>query len=295
MGTGLYVRAMGPQERTYRALRLAMLALLLALGVSIAAETARTGWQTSVSGYYYTAAGPVFIGVLVALGVCLVALQGFTDAEEVCLNLAGISAPMVAFVPTPVPDRRPDVHAIENNALTFLTVLAVGYVVTLLVGVRRRRRGRPWPSRWGLVGFLATAVAWAVGVTWLLLDRAGFAAHAHALAAVFTFVPFAGVVVLNTDWGVRVLAREAASSRTRFDRPYWLVVAGMAAAALAAGVTWIGWQPAHTLLALEIVLLGLFALFWALQTIDLDSDLAGDPDSDPTGDLPREPTGDGGR
>lgn len=260
---------MPPEVTTYRSLRLAMLALLFALAVSIGAETVRTGWQTSVSGYYYTAAGPVFIGVLVALGVCLVALRGFTDAEEVCLDLAGISAPMVAFVPTPVAGKHPDVHAIANNAGTFLATLAVGYVVTLVVGLRRRWRGEAWPTRWGLIGLVATAAAWVVGVVWLLADRAGFAAHAHTLAAVFTFLPFAGVVVLNTDWGVRVIAREASASRTRFDAAYWLIVAGMAAAALAAGVAWLGWHPAHTLLVLEIALLGLFAVFWVLQTIDL--------------------------
>lgn len=260
---------MPPEVTTYRALRLTMLALLFALALSIGAETVRTGWQTSVSGYYYTAAGPVFIGVLVALGVCLVALRGFTDAEEVCLNLAGISAPMVAFVPTPVAGKHPDVHAIANNALTFLVTLAIGYVALLVGGLRRRRRGEAWPTRWGLIGLLATAAAWVVGILWLLLDRTGFAAHAHALAAVFTFLPFAGVVVLNTDWGVRVIARQAPASRTRFDAAYWLVVTGMGAATVVAGIAWLGGRPAHTLLVLEIALLSLFALFWVLQTIDL--------------------------
>lgn len=260
---------MPPEVTTYRSLRAAMLALLLALALSIGAETARTGWRTSVSGYYYTAAGPVFIGVLVALGVCLVALRGFTGAEEVCLNLAGISAPMVAFVPTPVAERHPDVHAITNNALTFLVTLAIGYVALLLVGLRRRRRGAVWPTRWGAIGLVATAGAWGVGVLWLLLDRDSFAAHAHTLAAVFTFLPFAGVVVLNTDWGVRVLAREASASRTRFDAAYWLVVTAMAGTSLMAGIAWIGWRRAHALLVLEIALLSLFAVFWVLQTIDL--------------------------
>jgi len=266
-----------PRElTTYRSVRLALLALLLALAISVIAETARTGWQTSVSGYYYTAAGPIFIGALVAIGVCLVALRGFTDAEEVCLNLAGISAPMVAFVPTPAAGRHPDVHAIANNALTFLTTLAIGYVATLLVGLRRRSRGAAWPTRWGLIGLVSTAAAWIVGLTWILIDRDAFAAHAHTLAAVFTFLPFACVVVLNTDWGVRVLAGEEVASRTRFDAAYWLVVAGMLAAGLAAGVAWLGWHWSYALLALEVSLLALFALFWVMQSIDLAEPDAGD-------------------
>jgi hypothetical protein len=247
---------------TYRYVRFALLALLLALAVSIGAETVRSGWETSLSGYYYTAAGPVFIAVLGAIGVCLIALRGFTDAEDVCLDLSGISAPMVAFVPTPAAGHRPDVPAIVNNALSFLVVLAIGYVVVLVVMLRRHRR----PTPWGIVGLVATAAAWIVGVAWILLDRASFAAHAHALAAVFTFLPFAGVVVLNTDWGVRVLAREAAASRTRFDAAYWAIVVGMVAVTAVFGLlhTW-----AYAVLGVEVGLLALFAVFWVLQTIDL--------------------------
>lgn len=250
---------------TYRYVRFALLALLLTLAVSVGAETVRSGWQTSLSGYYYTPAGPVFIAVLGAIGVCLIALRGFTDAEDVCLNLSGISAPMVAFVPTPAAGHRPDVTAIVNNALSFLVVLAIGYVVVLVVGLRRRRRV-PWPTRWGVVGLVATAAAWIVGVAWILLGRTSFAAHAHALAAVFTFLPFAGVVVLNTDWGVRVLARQAEASRTRFDAAYWAIVAGMVAVAVVVGAlhTW-----SYAVLGIEVGLLALFAIFWVLQTIDL--------------------------
>ncbi|UDY23290.1 hypothetical protein [Nocardioides sp. Kera G14] len=247
---------------TYRYVRFALLALLLALAISVAAETVRDGWQTSISAYYYTAAGPVFIGALTAIGVCLIALRGFTDAEDVCLNLAGISAPMVAFVPTPEEGRSPDVHAIVNNASTFLAVLAIGYVVVLVALARKPTR----PSRWAALGLVATAVAWGVGAIWLASDRDFFAAHAHGLAAVFTFVPFAGVVLLNTDWGVRVLATEADASRTRFDGAYWGVIAAMAVVCVGA-LALHRWE--FVLLATEVALLSLFALFWLLQSIDL--------------------------
>ena len=57
--------------------------------------------QPSISAYYYTPVGAVFIGVLVTMGVCLVALKGNTDGEDVLMNLAGMLAPGVAFIPTP--------------------------------------------------------------------------------------------------------------------------------------------------------------------------------------------------
>ncbi|GAB3484768.1 hypothetical protein [Flexivirga lutea] len=256
---------MRAEVTTYRYLRFCLLALLLALAISLGIETVRGGWQTSISAYYYTPAGPVFVAVLASVGACLVALRGYTDAENVCLDLAGISAPMVAFVPTPESGRSPDVVAITNNAATFLTVLGIGYLVVLGYAVRRVRR-RERLSAWSAVGLVAVALAWLVGVVWLAVDRDGFARHAHTLAATFTFVPFAGVVALNTDWGVRVIARKATASRTRFDRAYWVVLGGMGLVVVvfAALRSW-----SYALLGLEIGILALFAAFWILQTIDL--------------------------
>lgn len=256
---------MHPEVTTYRYVRGCLLALLLALTVSVGAETVRHGWQTSLSSYYYTPAGPVFVAVLTSVGVCLVALRGYTDAENVCLNLAGISAPMVAFVPTPEQGHPPDRAAITNNAATFLVVLAIGWIVVLAFVWRGRQHGIQI-SRWSVIGLISVALAWLVGVAWLAVDRVSFAAHAHALAATFTFLPFAAVVALNTDWGVRVIAREQAPSRTRFDTAYWVVLIGMGctAAAFAALRSW-----DYSLLGLEIAILVLFATFWILQTIDL--------------------------
>lgn len=256
---------MRPEVTTYRYVRGCLLALLLGLTVSIGVETVRHGWQNSISSYYYTPAGPVFIAVLASVGVCLVALRGYTDAENVCLNLAGISAPMVAFVPTPEQGHPPDRAAITNNAATFLAVLAVGYLVVLFLVWRGRRHGHP-VSRWSMIGLLSVALAWLVGVVWLAVDNASFAAHAHTLAATFTLLPFAAVVALNTDWGVRVIAREPTPSRTRFETAYWVVLIGMGCVAVVFAALW-SWD--YALLGLEVGILALFATFWILQTIDL--------------------------
>jgi len=256
---------MKPEINTYRYVRFGLLALLLALAVGVGIETVRDGWQGSISAYYYTPAGPVFIAVMASVGVCLVALQGFTDAENVCLNLAGISAPMVAFVPSPERGRSADVAAITNNAATYLSVLAVGYLVVLGFVWHRLRNGGSLSS-WGAIGLGSVALAWLVGVLWLISDRSTFVSHAHTLAATFTLLPFVFVVALNTDWGVRVIAREPLPSRTRFDRAYWLVLAGMLCVAIIFGLlhTW-----SYALLGLESGVLVLFATFWVLQTVDL--------------------------
>lgn len=255
----------GPRVTTYRYVRWCLLALLLALAVAVGIETVEDGWQWSISSYYYTPAGPIFIAVLASVGVCLIALRGFTDAENVCLNLAGISAPMVAFVPTPERNHAPDVAAITNSVTTFLSVLGVGYVVVLFLVWRRARRGDP-VSLWSKIGLLAVALAWLVGVVWLAADRDSFVIHAHTLAAIFVFLPFIGVVVLNTDWGVRVIARQHVPSRTRFDVAYWLVLAGMLCVGALFGILH-AWRFA--VLGVETGILLLFGVFWILQTIDL--------------------------
>jgi hypothetical protein len=86
---------------SYRYLRTAMVGVLLCLGVSVLYETVRQGFVlSSISAYYYTPAQGVFVGALAAIGVCMIALQGTTQAEDVLLNIGGMFAPVVAFVPT---------------------------------------------------------------------------------------------------------------------------------------------------------------------------------------------------
>ena len=91
--------------KTYNYLRIALAALVLLLYTSVVLEWWAAGrcLQTSISAYYYTPVHAVFIGVLVTMGICLVALKGNTDGEDALMNLAGMLAPGVAFIPTPVP------------------------------------------------------------------------------------------------------------------------------------------------------------------------------------------------
>jgi hypothetical protein len=120
--------------KTWRYLRLAMIALVIGLATAVVYEVVRGGAdcvQTSISAYYYTHAQAIFVGALIAIGTCLICLRGSTDLEDVLLNIAGMLAPVVALVPTPqtgdcaslpgVPqDPTPN---IENN-VTALLVMA---------------------------------------------------------------------------------------------------------------------------------------------------------------------------
>jgi len=87
--------------KSHRYLRLAMVALLLGLAAAVFLQTLRQGsFLASVSAYYYTPAQSMFVGGLIGLGACMIALKGTTVAEDVFLNLGGVCAAVVAIVPT---------------------------------------------------------------------------------------------------------------------------------------------------------------------------------------------------
>src|SRR4051794_16730122 len=94
----------GYSIKTYRYLRMAMIAMIVLLGASLVIEWSKTDprcLQTSISAYYYTPVRAIFVGALISIGVCMVLLKGNTEPEDILLNVAGILAPVVALVRTP--------------------------------------------------------------------------------------------------------------------------------------------------------------------------------------------------
>jgi hypothetical protein len=59
--------------------------------------------QGSISAYYHTSMGDVFVGSLCAIGVFLYFYKGVTTQENIALNFAGIFAVFVALFPTAAP------------------------------------------------------------------------------------------------------------------------------------------------------------------------------------------------
>lgn len=90
--------------RTYTMLRLSMIGVLIALAISVVIATKQEDgswcWQPSISAYYYTPTRAVLVAALVTLGTCMIVLWGKNRWEDASLNLAGLLAPVVAFVPT---------------------------------------------------------------------------------------------------------------------------------------------------------------------------------------------------
>lgn len=93
---------------TYVALRVGMTVIAFGLPFFLVLGTwmidPRFGMLDSLSSYYHTPMRDVFVGALATIGVCLHVYKGVNPLENLLLNIAGILAVFVAFLPVRVPD-----------------------------------------------------------------------------------------------------------------------------------------------------------------------------------------------
>ena len=269
-------------RKTYRDLRVGIVAMAVLLGVSVVIEIAfgsGEGILDSISAYYYTPVRGAFVGSLVAVGLGLVAIKGREGAEDVMLNLAGVLAPLVALVPTPISrtvagfevDQRTVPTAlvpyVENNVSALIVLGVVGMAFAWTTVAKRGER-----QRRDILGLTVGAVLLAGLAVWFGAGRSSFLEYGHYAAAVPMFGLITAVAVVNARQ-----AREAAvTSRlgpATYRRAYAAIAWGMGAIIAVAGVlfvletadrspfpAWLFW--------VEVGLLALFAAFWVLQTAE---------------------------
>jgi hypothetical protein len=278
---------------SYRYLRLSIVVLVATLGMSLLIERSKAScMQGSISAYYYTPVHAVFVGALVAMGVVMVALKGRDPIEDLCFNLAGVLAPVVAFVPTARPSticsRPGDEVAIGTAALVSNNVPALlvgaGLAIVVAYGIAQRQgkvrvreqiRRVPRPTA---VGIALSAVALGVGVAWYLLDIDSFVQRAHGVAAVAMFTAIWCAVLLNAGWPSGVIAwvyqRLGADApaplgprQATYRQWYRGLSLLMAGAAVAAGISLL-WEWDQRVFWLEAAQITAFALFWLLQTFE---------------------------
>lgn len=212
--------------KSYRYLRIGMVGLLACLGISVAYQTHKQGWDplSSISEYYYTPTQAVFVGVLISVGVCMIIIKGTRDDEDVLLNIAGMLAPVVALVPPsrgedfdrllrdcrtgdiPVLAARviredcPSVEAVQaateanvqNNVFAFLAVGALGLGAALYFASRDGKI-----DKLSKVGLALAAVVYLVCAGGYFGYQDGFIRGAHYPAAILMFVCIVGVAISN--------------------------------------------------------------------------------------------------
>jgi hypothetical protein len=263
--------------KTYRYLRIAMVSLVVALGVSVAHEMIEkdgTCFQTSISAYWYTPAQAIFVGSLIAIGVCLIALKGNTEWEDIFLNVAGMLAPFVALVPTPGPGKCQTVKvdalertaAVQNNVTALLAVGLLG--VVLAVGFAVRSRGTKPTTQFGIG---VSAVILVGAAVWFKKDLDSFIHYAHYTAALTMF----GFIILVVVWNAWHFVRHNAgdvdtlSKRAYATNRYAIVAVLMVGSLVLIGGYAKLFEWDHAVLWIEGVLITLFATFWVLQTKEL--------------------------
>lgn len=256
---------------TYRYLRGGIPVMLIMLGVAIAIDVARTGhWLTSISAYYFTSAHAVFIGSICAMGTLLIVYRGVKPTEDVLLNLAGVLAFVVAFVPTTRPEPEVAIGLVPDATVTAnVWALTVALLVSRIASWALYRRTRTAPD----LGPIARAAMWMqrllllAGVVTLVAAPHWFVANAHGIAAVALFAAIIATVFLTAfvaDKGVVDSPNPAL-----YQRLYRWIAVVMAITLIAAVVAHYALSEfSHVVIVVEIVLLAEFFVYWAVQTVE---------------------------
>jgi hypothetical protein len=264
--------------KSYRYLRIGIVGVVGLLGASISFERAKVDcWQTSISAYYYTPVRSIFVGGLLAIGLCLIVIKGSNAWEDTCLNIAGMLAPVVALVPTsdagncwsvqpiPLPIEGDGslagwvVSNVNNNVKSLLVAGIAGLLIAAAVATVVTRNAAAVAT----VGAAGTRLALLGAMVLLVLGLVGFNAwnhfdtDSHFVAAIAMFVFLAGAVGGNA-WEHRDGARRS------YFWPYLTIVVLMATAAIVLVLVSSGWR--HVQLFLEGAEITLFAAFWLVQT-----------------------------
>lgn len=289
----------GAWGRTYRFLRTMMVGLLLCLGVSVLYQTWRQDFHilASVSAYYYTPAQAIFVGTLIGLGACMIALRGTTDAEDVILNIGGMFAAVVAVVPSSrgadyedavracrensgplLTDKAsegpdcPTVQAlaeatqanVENNMVALLALGLLGLIAAAVFYFRARRDART-PAQTFWRGYGAAVLVYLAGVVAFFAYTDWFIRYAHYAAGFGLLVSIFVVAVLNARRRRREqadLARSRSLRRTHYVLIAWLL------ALVTVVLTPLMFLGLVSLFWLEVAIGALFAAFWLAQTIE---------------------------
>jgi hypothetical protein len=189
--------------KTYYALRwgMATIAVVLPFFLLIVDPWVSSAPQPdSISGYYHTPLGNVFVGALVTTGTFMFLYKIFTPLENWLLNFAGISAILVALLPCAVPDGGqaaaytfPFWHAV----FAIITFVSIGLVAILCanqtVGLLPEGKRKIFRILYRTIGVLMIVLPGLVG----LFDAVGWVN--------LFWVESAGLWVFGAYWIVKTI------------------------------------------------------------------------------------------
>ena len=195
--------------------------------------------QGSMSAYYHAIAGPIpdcqasvaigsgtlrnlFVGVLTAVGVSLYVYKGFSQSENVALNLAGIALATVAFVPMGWPECSRGGWISTHGGAALFFFLCIAYVsvframdtVSLIKSEKRARR-YSIAYRWLGIAMIVSPVA---AVLWnALFTPPGDHSSKIFFIEAFGVFAFAGYWLVKS-FELRETSAEAAAVKGKLAR-----------------------------------------------------------------------------
>ena len=271
-------------QRTYRYVRVGLVAVVLFVGVGVGAQVAAGGALASLSASYYTPARNVFVGALCAVSLALLALSG-RSLEQALLDLAALLAPVIALVPAPVmagdvpgldphcPAMTPCVPAAAvpevANGMLALTVLGVVGVVGAAALALAQRSFTVGVG----VTLLTAAVLVGSAAAWWAVSPETFLRRGHDAATLgfFTLVTLVAALAALRPAGHSARARRILRAVYAVTAVGILVTLVLLAAVLALrgrGVDLVALTGLPLIFLGEAVALGLFAVFWVAQTAE---------------------------
>ena len=285
---------MGPSAEleTYRTLRLGMALAGVLLFIALFGNIAANNWDIpgSVSATYYELIRTIFVGVLMVVGLALVAVKGRPGLENGLLDAAGVLIPLVALVPTPIkdatcptPDECIPPALVQGVVVDVTAYLWLGGLALAYLWVRRwyeGKNGNQWDvgTTSGIAGVSALFVL-VVGI-FLLMPQL-FLKFAHYGAAIPFFAILVWVVVINARRSSDPVDPAISQPAAWYRRWYAGIATAMGLVVAAAVIVFLlTWQqnaelPTPTserfpvVFWVEVLLLLAFVMYWFLQTAEL--------------------------
>ena len=259
-------------QRTYRYVRVTILAATLLLIVAVAVQSVTGGVPASLSAAYYTPAGPIFVSALFVVAAAFLALSG-RSIEQGLLDVAAVLALAVAVVPTTVESEvcgpagrcvpSAVVPTVVNNGIAVASVVYVGVLAALVLARVQGTLSRGVLLTAGSVGVVATGF-----LLWALVAPDAFLALAHNAAAVAFFL-LIGAVAALAAWRPQRAPQRFRPAYAAVAVGILFALAGLGATLVAAALGADTTVPVPWVFLGEAVALGLFAVFWVLQTVEL--------------------------
>jgi hypothetical protein len=208
---------------TYYGLRvgLAVIGITLPIAVLVAGGVLHSvWWEPSISAYYHTkpkllwfTTRDIFVGGLLAAAACLYLYKGYSNKENVVLNLAGIFALLVALLPTAAPGQPSDLVSKLHGTSAVSFFLCIAYVSLVrsrdtlsLVATEKRRKYERLYMATGLAMIASPAAA--VALSFLLEP------HSQVSRIVFLVETFA-IWSFSAYWIVKTREMRESSAERR--------------------------------------------------------------------------------